>query len=86
MKPDALLKRLQSGQHSNVRFGDFVRLVERCGFHRQRVSGSHHAYVHPAARVLLSIQPERGEAKPYQIRQFLLMLDKYEIQLVDDVD
>ncbi|MEZ4568899.1 MAG: hypothetical protein R2849_00910 [Thermomicrobiales bacterium] len=30
---------------------------------------------------LLNIQPSRGEAKPYQIRQFLDLVERYNLQL-----
>jgi hypothetical protein len=42
--------------------------------------GSHHIYLHPQIAEKLSLQPLRGEAKPYQIRQFLALAEKYHLK------
>ena len=81
MKPERLLQRLASGELSNVRFEDFTRLVESVGFEVSRVSGSHHVFVHPQSREILSLQNACGEAKPYQIRQFLRLMEKYDLKI-----
>jgi predicted RNA binding protein YcfA (HicA-like mRNA interferase family) len=41
-----LLRRLASGALKNVAFSDLKNLVERCGFRLDRVTGSHHIFVH----------------------------------------
>jgi len=38
---------------------------------RSRVKGSYHIFAHPQVRELVNLQEVKGEAKPYQIRQFL---------------
>ncbi len=84
MKPRKLLQRLQRTQ-ANVAFADFVRLVEACGFVFDRQSGSHRIYKHrqhPDAR--LNLQPVDGEAKPYQIKQFLNLVEVYHLGLEAD--
>ena len=81
MNPERLLRRLSAGGLSNVRFGDFVRLVEAVGFELKRVSGSHRVFVHPRAREILSLQDVEGEAKPYQIRQFLRLVERYDLRI-----
>lgn len=55
-------------------FQEFVRLVEAFGFRLRRISGSHHIYAHPGGE-RLNMQPDGKEAKPYQIRQFLVMIE-----------
>lgn len=60
----------------NVRFADFVRLVEDFGFGCARVSGSHHIFSRPGLGEAINLQNYRGQAKPYQIRQFLRLVDK----------
>ena len=65
----------------NVKFDEFVGLVEAFGFEPDRVSGSHHIFKHAAIRELVNIQNYRGEAKPYQIRQFLRIVEKYDLHL-----
>ena len=81
MNKKRLLRRLTQGHLHNVDFGDFVNLVEGFGFRCVRKEGSHGIYVHPDVSELLNLQPREGEAKPYQIRQFLKIIEKYSLQL-----
>lgn len=69
----------------DVRFDDFVLLLERFGFVLDRTRGSHHIFVHPDVAELLSIQPRKdGKAKPYQLRQFLKLIEEYSLRPRDD--
>ena len=81
MKPERLLRPLAGGGLSNVRFEDFTSLVEGVGFELSRVSGSHHIFIHPESREILSLQNAEGEAKPYQIRQFLRLVERYDLKV-----
>lgn len=65
----------------NIAFQDMRRLVEGFGFELTRVSGSHHIFVHPDIPELLNLQQVDGEAKPYQIRQFLKLVERYSLTL-----
>ncbi len=78
-----LLKRLARGAVQNVAFADMVRLVEGLGFRQQRVSGSHHIFVHPEVPELVNLQNVSGEAKPYQIRQLLRLVERYNLDIGD---
>ena len=83
-KKRKLLEKVLAGS-KNIRFDEFVLLLEAFGFERKRVRGSHHLYAHPDVVELLSIQPKtNGQAKPYQINQFLKLVDHYALQLADD--
>lgn len=84
MKPRRLLKRLSEGQLRNVAFGDMIHMVKGFGFRLDRVSGSHHIFIHPAIPELVNLQEVRGEAKPYQIRQFLRLVERYNLKLEDE--
>ena len=64
MEKRELFRRIQRGNYANVRFRDFVSLVEQFGIRSQRISGSHHIFWHPRSRVRLNIQPMGGDAKP----------------------
>lgn len=81
MKPAKLLRRLLDGALRNVPFRDIRGLVEACGFRLSRVSGSHHIFEHPEVPVLLNLQEVAGEAKPYQIRQFLRLVERYNLKV-----
>ena len=81
-KRKLLQKALQGSK--NIRFSDMVRLVEAFGFRLSRVSGSHHIFVHPDLAELLNLQEVDGKAKPYQIRQFLRLIERYNVRMEDD--
>ena len=58
-------------------------LVEAFGFRLSRVNGSHHMFVHPQVQELVNLQEVNGKAKPYQIRQFLRLVERYNLELGD---
>ena len=84
MNRGKLLRRLSEGALNNVAFADMSDLMEGFGFRLARVSGSHHIFVHPAVPELVNLQAVAGEAKPYQIRQFLRVVERYNLALEDD--
>ena len=84
MDPRRLLARVARCDLANVSFSDMQRLVEAFGFELRRTSGSHHVFVHPDVRELLNLQEVRGQAKPYQIRQFLRLVERYALSLEDE--
>ena len=84
MNPRRLLARIARGDPANVAFGDMLRLVEAVGFEIQRTTGSHHIYGHPEIPGLVNLQNADGEAKPYQIRQFVRLVDRYALRVEDD--
>ncbi len=79
MKRKQLLRRLARGNLQNVSFADFCRLVEGFGFQLLRVSGSHHIFGRPDCQEFVNLQDVGGQAKPYQIRQFLRLVERYNI-------
>ena len=58
-----------------------MELAEGFGFKLSRVKGSHHILTHPAIPGLLNLQEVGGQAKPYQIRQLLRLVERYNVQL-----
>jgi predicted RNA binding protein YcfA (HicA-like mRNA interferase family) len=84
MKRRRLLKRLSEGQLKNVAFGDMINMVEGFGFQLARVRGSHHIFINPGIPELVNLQEVNGEAKPYQIRQFLRLVERYNLTLEDE--
>lgn len=83
MNRKKLLKKLAQGDLRNVAFTDMVSLVNGFGFNLRRTRGSHHIFVHAEIPELINLQEVGGEAKPYQIRQFLRLIEKYNISLED---
>lgn len=80
-----LLERLRRGHHENVDFADFCRLVEAFGFQWQRTRGSHSSFRHRRVSRPLILQPRRGKAKAYQVRQFLQVVERYNLRMEDEL-
>jgi hypothetical protein len=83
MNRKLLLRRLAQGHLQNLAFADFRNLVEGFGFRLLRVSGSQHIFGNPDCPELVNLQNVGGQAKPYQIRQFLRLVERYNIKLED---
>jgi predicted RNA binding protein YcfA (HicA-like mRNA interferase family) len=80
-KKQKLLKKILSGS-KNVRFADFVTLIEGFGFALERITGSHHVFSHPDVPQHITAQPDQnGQAKPYQLKQFARLIEKYNLKL-----
>lgn len=84
MNRQKLLGRLTRGELRNVPFGDLINLVQGFGFVLDRVRGSHHVFKHPSLLEMLNLQEVGGEAKPYQIRQFLRIVERHNLRLEYD--
>ena len=61
-----------------------VNLVEGFGFRLSRTDGSHHIFVRPDIHELVNLQDVRGQAKPYQMRQFLKLVETHDLKLEDE--
>jgi predicted RNA binding protein YcfA (HicA-like mRNA interferase family) len=83
VKPERLLRRIASGAVANVAIDDFRRLVEAFGFRHVRTTGSHLLFSHPKISDRLNLQPRDGDAKPYQVRQFLRLVEEYNLRMED---
>jgi predicted RNA binding protein YcfA (HicA-like mRNA interferase family) len=77
-----LLKKIIGGSR-NIRFEDMVILVRGFGFDLSRTEGSHHIFSRPDITELVNLQNIKGQAKPYQIRQFLRLVEKHNLKLED---
>lgn len=84
MNPRRLLGRVSGGALGNVAFADFRGLVRAFGFRLVHVAGSHFIFTHPKTAGLLNIQEVGGEAKPCQIRQFLRLVERYNLRMEGD--
>lgn len=82
MKKQKLLKKLVSGSR-NIRFEEATAAAGVFGFALKTTNGSHHIYVHPEIPELLNLQNVKGKAKPYQIKQLLMLIEKYNLHMED---
>jgi predicted RNA binding protein YcfA (HicA-like mRNA interferase family) len=82
MNKRKLLEKVLAGP-KNVRFNDMITLVEAFSFRLSRVRGSHFIFEHPLIPELVNLQERNGKAKPYQVRQFLELVEQYDLELGD---
>ena len=81
-KPSKLYQRLlSSGGVGTISFRDFERLLSAFGFELDRTVGSHRQYVHPDIPRAFPIQPTGKDAKRYQVREFLELVERYGLHL-----
>ncbi len=83
MKKRKILEKALSGS-KNIKFREMVALIEAFGFSLARVNGSHHIFTHPDISELVNIQNSKGNAKPYQVRQFLSIIEEYNLILEEE--
>jgi hypothetical protein len=65
----------------DVRFDDACKVAELLGFIAGKSRGSHRAYSRPGERIGLNFQDHQGKIKPYQARQLIEMINRYEDEL-----
>lgn len=80
MSKEKLLRKLVSGSR-NIRFTEIQSAAELFGFRLDRISGSHHIYTHSGIAELLNLQNVKGKAKPYQVKQLILLIEKYNLHM-----
>ena len=74
---DRILRRILEGaSDSSIRFDELRRLLFRLGF-SERIRGSHHIYRKQGVDERIGLQPRRGMAKDYQVRQLRAIFFKY---------
>jgi hypothetical protein len=52
--------------------------------HNVRFRDLLHILTHPGIPELLNLQDVQGEAKPYQVRQLLYLIERYNLHLAED--
>ncbi len=67
------------GRVTNVRFEEICQAAELFGFKFKGGKGSHRIFVREGVKELLNFQDVRGKAKPYQVRQFIKLIEKYNL-------
>jgi len=82
MNKKKLLAKIINSQ-KNVQFNDFLTIVEAFGFYHTRGEGSHAIYRKDSVSEFINLQNENGKAKPYQIKQFLALVEKYNLKMED---
>lgn len=78
-----LYARLLANPKQSISFRDFERLLLAFGFELARTTGSHRQYVHPALPRPFPVQPEGKDAKRYQVREFLELIEQYGLYIAE---
>ena len=60
-----------------IRFKKICKIAEVFGFKKRKGKGSHHIFIHPDVNELLNFQNVSGNAKPYQVKQLIKIIEKY---------
>lgn len=82
MSKRKLLKKLLSGS-KNIHFSEVTACAKAFGFRLDRRKGSHHIFVHSDVPELVNLQNVKGKAKPYQVKQLLQIIEKFNLQMED---
>lgn len=82
-KPSKLYRQLLSSSSRTITFRDFERLLRAFGFELDRTVGSHRQYVHADIPRAFPVQPEGKDAKRYQVREFLELVERYGLHLAE---
>ena len=64
----------------SIRFAELCGVVRALGFD-ERIRGSHHIFTKENIDEIINLQPKRGLAKPYQVRQVRQLIHKYRLEL-----
>ncbi len=74
--PKSITKTLQKMRGgAEIHFGDLVNVC-RFYFGEPTIHGSHHIFNTGIKGARINIQPDKGRAKPYQVRQVLAVIDQ----------
>ena len=66
---------------AGLRFDEARKLAEAFGFCEVRTRGSHHIFARHDVPELVNLQEVGGMAKPYQVRQLLRLVERYNLVL-----
>ena len=81
VNPSKLYERLLTSTRGVLAFRDFERLLRAFGFVLDRTVGSHRQYVHPNVPRSFPVQPDGKDAKRYQVREFLELVETYGLHI-----
>lgn len=74
---DKLYERLLASRKQTIAFRDFEKLLAAFGFQLARTTGSHRQYVHPELIRPFPVQRAGKDAKAYQVREFLELVEEH---------
>ena len=80
-KKDKLLAKILLGNSdANIPFETLCELLRSLGFN-ERIRGSHHIFTKENIEEILNLQPKKGKAKSYQVKQIRNLILKYGLKI-----
>lgn len=81
VRPSKLYDALLTSTSRTVTFRDFERLLEAFGFELVRTVASHRQYARPEVPRPFPVQPDGKDAKRYQVRELLELVETYGLHM-----
>jgi predicted RNA binding protein YcfA (HicA-like mRNA interferase family) len=81
VKTVKLYQALLTSSSRQITFREFEKLLAAFGFELDRIAGSHRIYVHPAIFRPFPVQPDGKDAKRYQVRELLELVELYGLHI-----
>ena len=78
MKKREIYRKLKENP-KNIRFEELCTAAELFGFKFRGGKGSHKIFVREGIREMLNFQNVKGKVKPYQVRQFINIIEQYNL-------
>lgn len=69
---------LRGTSDANIAFFDLCLVLRQLGFD-ERIRGSHHIFSKAEVEEILNLQPKRGKAKAYQVKQVRKVILRYRL-------
>lgn len=69
---------LRGTSDTNISFSRLCQLLRQLNF-SERIRGSHHIFTREDVDEILNLQPKKGKAKPYQVKQVRCLILKYRL-------
>ena len=79
-KPEKLFAKIKNNPQ-DIRFDEICKIAEVFGFKYKGGKGSHKVYSRKGIPEILNFQNVRGKAKPYQVKQFLKLIEDYNLTI-----
>ena len=64
---------------ANVGLEEICKIAKLFGFRFRGGKGSHRIFVRAGIREMLNFQEVKGKTKPYQVKQFIRIIEKYNL-------
>ncbi|MCR5144726.1 MAG: type II toxin-antitoxin system HicA family toxin [Lachnospiraceae bacterium] len=74
---DKLIQKICFGNTNNIKFHELQKFLEILGFSLEHIKGDHYIFFHPNIEEIINIQPKKGMAKSYQVKQVRMIYEKY---------